>query len=65
MLNVEDLNKLRSTLHNSGITWIGRDGNQVARSIATLACDGHVTGSWFRNPPDLLRKALLRNSQAL
>lgn len=56
---VTDINNIRATMSNCGITWVGREGNTVAHEVARLAPKGLLTSNWTTQPPDSLRKAIV------
>lgn len=61
---VEDIKNLRARLRVSVLTWVNREDNEVAHTIATMARDNLFHGSWIRDPPDKLRRVIVRDMQA-
>lgn len=62
---VDDIISLSSNLQSSDFTWIKREANHCAHTIAALARDNLLQGSWCLRPPALLRRAIVRDAQAL
>lgn len=62
---VEDIKRLTEGLTFKDLSWVSREGNQVAHTIAMMARDNQLHGSWNRLPPDKLRRVIVLDMQAL
>lgn len=56
---IRDIWFLYSSFERVGFTWVNRDGNKAAHTIASLASSGALSGNWSLHPPSALRAVLV------
>lgn len=55
---VKDIKVLKTRFQMVAFTWIYREGNKAAHTVAHLAANGSLTSNWVWNPPRVLWEVL-------
>ncbi|KAJ1442156.1 Ribonuclease H-like superfamily [Sesbania bispinosa] len=55
---IQDILAIKRSFTSCGFTWIKREGNSAAHTLAALEASGSLTRNWVVSPPELLRSIL-------
>lgn len=61
---LKDIWKLKQSFVTCGFTWTPREGNEVANTIAHLACAGSLPSNWTWNCPHHLKRLIDKDRPA-
>lgn len=55
MAIIRDVGIMKEKIHKCGFTWIGRDGNSLAHTLAQMTQRNSLPNNWCWNPPHCIK----------
>ncbi|RYR14306.1 hypothetical protein Ahy_B04g070857 [Arachis hypogaea] len=59
---IQDIKAIQKRLPNCGFSWIPREGNKLAHTLASLKLQNQLTNNWPSNPPKQIAE-IIRNEK--